>query len=88
MGIGNVTWRRSSYSGSGGGNCVEVAQFPAPAVAVRDSKDPDGPWLVFPPDEWQAFVAGVKVGEFDLSLSPRARLAVRGFAQMSSRPWR
>jgi Domain of unknown function (DUF397) len=76
MGIGHVTWRKSSYSGSSGGNCVEVAQFPASAIAVRDSKDPDGPRLVFTPDEWQAFVAGLKAGEFDLSLSLRARRAV------------
>jgi Domain of unknown function (DUF397) len=76
MGIGHVTWRKSSYSGSSGGNCVEVAQFPASAIAMRDSKDPDGPRLVFTPDEWQAFVAGVKAGEFDLSLPPRARCAV------------
>jgi Domain of unknown function (DUF397) len=73
MGIGHVTWRKSSYSGSGGGNCVEVARFPASGIAVRDSKDPDGPRLVFTPDEWQAFVAGVKTGEFDLSLPRWAR---------------
>ena len=60
-------WRTSSYSASNGGNCVEVARVPASAVAVRDSKDPDGPRLVFTPDEWQAFAAGVKAGEFDLS---------------------
>jgi len=46
---------------------VEVAQIPASAVAVRDSKDPDGPRLVVAPDEWRAFVAGVKAGEFGLS---------------------
>jgi len=67
MGIGSVTWRKSSYSGANGGGCVEIGQFPASAVGVRDSKDPDGPRLVFTPDEWQAFVAGVKTGEFDLS---------------------
>ena len=60
-------WRKASYSASNGGNCVEVARVPASAVAVRDSKDPDGPRLVFTPDEWQAFAAGVKAGEFDLS---------------------
>lgn len=67
MDIGHVTWRKSSYSGANGGNCVEVAQFPDPAVAVRDSKDPQGPWLVLAPHEWQAFIAGVKSGEFSLS---------------------
>ena len=73
MGIDHVTWRKSSYSGASGGGCVEVAPFPAAAIAVRDSKDPDGPRLVFTPDEWQAFVAGVKAGELDLSLPSRAR---------------
>lgn len=76
MGISDVIWRKCSYSGSGGGNCVEVAQVPDPAVALRDSKNPDGPQLVFTPDEWRAFVAGVKAGEFDLSLSSRARRTV------------
>jgi hypothetical protein len=66
MDIGHVTWRKSSYSGSNGGGCVEVAPYPGPAVGVRDSKDPEGPRLVFAPDDWRAFVAGVKVGEFNL----------------------
>ena len=49
-------WFKSSYSGSGGGNCVEVATTPA-AVRVRDSKDVDGPILRFSPEEWSAFVS-------------------------------
>ena len=69
MDVGHVTWRKSSYSTSQGGGCVEVAQFPASAVGVRDSKDPQGPKLLFTLDEWRAFVAGVKAGQFDLSLS-------------------
>jgi hypothetical protein len=69
MGIGHLTWRKSSYSTSNGGGCVEVARFPAPAIAVRDSKDPEGPRLVFTMDDWRAFVAGLKAGQFDLSLS-------------------
>ena len=60
-------WRKASYSSANGGNCVEVARGPASAVAVRDSKDPDGPRLVVTPDEWRAFAAAVKAGEFDLS---------------------
>jgi len=44
---------------------VEVAGTPT-AIGVRDSKDPSGPVLVFTRSEWQAFVAGVKTGEFDL----------------------
>jgi len=58
------TWRKSTRSG-GQGNCVEVAETPT-AIGVRDSKDPAGPILVFTRTEWQAFVAGVKTGEFDL----------------------
>ena len=43
--LSNVTWRKSSYSGGNGGNCVEVAVLPDDSRAVRDSKDPDGPKL-------------------------------------------
>jgi Domain of unknown function (DUF397) len=60
-----LSWRKSSYSASNGGACVEVADAQAARVAVRDSKDPQGPVLAFTPDEWQAFTAGVKAGEFD-----------------------
>ena len=61
----NAQWFKSSFSSSNGGNCVEVASNLSGIVAVRDSKNPDGPVLVFTPDEWQAFVAGVHAGEFD-----------------------
>jgi Domain of unknown function (DUF397) len=67
MDISHVTWRKASYSTSSGGNCVEVAVVRSAAVAVRDSKDPNGPELAFTPVDWRAFVAGVKAGEFDLS---------------------
>jgi len=58
-------WRKSSYSGSGGqqNGCVEVARYPAGGVAVRDSKDPDGPKLIFTPGHWRAFTTQVKAGE-------------------------
>ncbi len=65
-GIDRAQWRKSSYSGSNGGACVEVARNPPGAVAVRDSKDPAGPKLAFAPDEWLAFTAAVKAGGFDL----------------------
>jgi hypothetical protein len=55
----SATWRKSSYSGSGGGDCAEVACMPG-AVLVRDSKDPDGPYLAIDPRAWQEFAAQVK----------------------------
>ncbi|SFL06675.1 protein of unknown function [Streptosporangium canum] len=58
-----LTWRKSSYSGSGD-NCVEVAALPGGGRAVRDSKDVGGPVLTFAPDEWRAFIRGVKDGAF------------------------
>lgn len=58
-------WLKSSYSnGSGGSNCVEVAKLEN-GVAMRHSKHPDLPMLVFTRAEWLAFLAGVKDGEFD-----------------------
>ena len=54
-------WRKSSYSGSNGGDCIEVAPLPA-AIAVRDSKDPDGPNLIFTPQDWAAFTAAIRTG--------------------------
>lgn len=55
-------WRKSSYSGSNGGDCVEVAALPDQSLAVRDSKDPDGPKLTFTRAEWRTFTAAVKAG--------------------------
>lgn len=59
--LSTARWRKSSYSG-GNGNCIEVAENLPGIVAVRDSKDPDGPALVFEPAAWVAFVAGVRDG--------------------------
>ena len=58
-------WRKSSRSGGSGGNCVEVAELPDGGWAIRDSKDPAGPILLITSTERDAFVAGVKGGEFD-----------------------
>jgi hypothetical protein len=55
-------WRKSSYSAGNGGDCVEVARALPDAVAVRDSKDPDGPKLIFTPADWAAFTAAVRTG--------------------------
>ncbi len=59
-----LVWRKSSHSGGQGGNCVEVAELPDGGMAVRDSKDQQGPVLRFTAAEWAAFVAGVRDGEF------------------------
>ncbi|GIG70935.1 DUF397 domain-containing protein [Phytomonospora endophytica] len=63
-------WRKSSRSGSGGGNnCVEVgasAASPTPAVAVRDTKHRTGPVLTADHPNWTSFLATVKSGGFDL----------------------
>ncbi len=62
--LNRAEWRKSTRSGPWTDNCVEVA-FADNGVAVRDSKDPAGPVLVFTANEWDAFVAGAKDGEFD-----------------------
>ncbi len=64
MDLTGAQWRKSSYSGTNGGQCVEVAVNLPGVVAVRDSKDPDGLALVFAPDEWRAFISGARAGEF------------------------
>jgi hypothetical protein len=58
--------RTSSHSGQLH-QCVEVEGLAEGGVAVRDSKDRDGPVLRFTPKEWDAFLAGVRGGEFDLA---------------------
>ncbi len=63
-GVTGGVWRKSTRS-NGQGQCVEVAET-YDRVAVRDSKDPDGPVLVFTPVEWRAFIEGAKAGEFDV----------------------
>lgn len=57
-----MTWRKASYSGGNGGGCIEVASTGKPLVAVRDSKDPEGPELAFTSHRWQAFTRGVQRG--------------------------
>ena len=64
--LDNVIWRKSSYSGSNGGACVEVAMLPEDSRAVRDSKDPGGPKLGFSREEWRAFTTSIKRGELGL----------------------
>ncbi|MER7585556.1 DUF397 domain-containing protein [Kitasatospora sp. NPDC097691] len=60
-----TAWRKSSYSGPNGGQCIEVADGYSGLMPVRDSKDPSGPALVFSSPAWQSFVTAVRSGEFD-----------------------
>ncbi|WP_019806650.1 DUF397 domain-containing protein [Saccharomonospora halophila] len=62
--LAGVVWRRSAYSGAMG-NCVEVAPLSGGGIAMRNSRDPQGPALVYTKAEIAAFLAGVKDGEFD-----------------------
>jgi hypothetical protein len=62
----DATWMKSSYSGPTGGNCVEVAFLAAGEVAVRNSRHPDGPALIFTKAEWEAFLGGARDGEFGI----------------------
>jgi hypothetical protein len=56
-----AVWRKSSYSGTAG-NCVEVATRPPGLVAVRDSKDPEGPMLVIGRAAWSGLIRSIKSG--------------------------
>ncbi|WP_369182751.1 DUF397 domain-containing protein [Streptomyces sp. Y1] len=63
MNLAGARWVKSRHSGNGG-ECVEVASNFPEVMPVRDSKDPEGPVLVFPADAWRAFVAAAAAGEF------------------------
>ena len=54
------SWRKSSYSSNGGGECVEVGDLTVGAVVVRDTKDRDGGTLNFSATAWSAFVGSLK----------------------------
>lgn len=59
-----AAWRKSVHSGAQG-NCVEVAALAGGGIAVRNSRDPQGPALIYTKAELAAFLAGAKDGEFD-----------------------
>jgi hypothetical protein len=63
-GLTGVTWRKSRHSGQIG-NCVEAAVLDGGEIAMRNSRHPSGPSLIFTRDEMTAFLAGAKDGEFD-----------------------
>jgi hypothetical protein len=62
--VDTVRWRKSLHSNPSG-NCVELAPVPGVGIAVRNSRDPDGPVLLYTPDEISAFLQGAKAGQFD-----------------------
>ncbi|MFE6623662.1 DUF397 domain-containing protein [Streptomyces sp. NPDC057740] len=59
--LDSAAWRKSSYSNSQAGECLEVADnLPGAVVPVRDSKNPNGPALLFGDGAWARFVGGLK----------------------------
>lgn len=64
------------------GNCVEAAAMSDGAVAIRDSKDRNKPPHIFTAEEWEAFVAGVKDGDFDFLNHPQASQMAGGASQL------
>lgn len=62
--LAGITWRKSRFSNPEG-ECVELAGLPGGAVAVRNSRDPEGPALVYTHAEITAFLLGAKDGHFD-----------------------
>jgi hypothetical protein len=62
--LDGVQWHKSRRSGPQGGNCVEIARLADGQMAIRNSRYPTGPALLFTPSEWDAFLGGAKEGEF------------------------
>ncbi|TDC94953.1 DUF397 domain-containing protein [Actinomadura sp. 7K507] len=58
-------WRKSSHSSGSEGQCVEVAPLTRHGVAMRDSKDPDGPVLALAPYAWASLLTGIRDGSLD-----------------------
>jgi Domain of unknown function (DUF397) len=65
--LNGAEWRKSSYSGGNGGNCVEIARNLPGVIAIRDSKDPGGGALTLPPGAFAAFAAGIRAGLFKVT---------------------
>ena len=73
--LADVTWQKSQHSNPNGA-CVEVALLPGGEIAVRNSRFPSGPALVYTRAEIAAFLAGAKAGEFDHVLTSGRQAAV------------
>ena len=58
--LSRAVWHKSTRSNGSGGACVEVARNLPGIVAVRDSKNPDGPVLIISRDEWASFIARIR----------------------------
>ena len=71
--LSHALWRKSSYSSSTGQNCVEVATNLPGIVAIRDSKNPDGPQLIVPASQWHTFAVGIREGRFRLETTRATR---------------
>jgi hypothetical protein len=69
MGVTGSAWRKSSYSGSNGGACIEVGTA-GPVVAVRDSQDQAGPQLAFAANTWKSFTDHLKGHGHPVSAAP------------------
>ncbi len=65
--MGDMNWRKSSYSGSNGGTCVELARIPGTReIAARDSKQPDGPHHQFTTTHMAALFTAIRHGHYDV----------------------
>jgi hypothetical protein len=62
--LNGATWRKSRHSNPSG-NCVEIAELPDGAIAIRNSRFPDGPALIWTRTDFTEFLAGARDGDFD-----------------------
>ncbi|MEJ8669119.1 MULTISPECIES: DUF397 domain-containing protein [unclassified Streptomyces] len=61
--LAGIQWRKSSYSGDEGGQCVEIAAAPHTTIAIRDSKNPAGPIVTLDPAAFNAFLGWATAAE-------------------------